>query len=404
MTQSNIKTCYELLQCVLSEAFQTDCVLFSPPYNDFSLIDHGIRKIMWPDYKTADMSQSSTMRDPAKRFFIIKSNLGFFNIIAYLTTDEHPDFISIGPFRSEEFTKDYFPHIAKDIGLTQVSTLPLKSFYDNLPYIALSSITNIVKGILSNFFSEFESMAPLQIAFQEESHTIKLDSDLLQEYTAEFADDYQKSLLNFLSALKKGDVSVAQKELKTFLSKISLASFQNISEYQRELNVINNLCHAALMDTAIHPIHVLKLYNSFRQKISAIHNRDTLIAMPNDICHKYCLLVRNYAYPEYSQTTRAVINYINLHLEEDLSLSLLASYFRKNASSLSATFSREVGISVTNFIHQTRINEAIRYFNSTEMSVSEVALTVGFQDFAYFSRLFRKQVGCSPREYCANIR
>lgn len=404
MNNQQTKACHVLLHSVLTEAFQTDCVLFTPPYDDFSLIDHGIRKIMWPDYHSTDMRQSSTMRDSAHRFMVIKSNLGFFNIIVYLNENEHPDFVSVGPFRSEEFTKDYFSHIAKDVHLTPASSLPLKSFYESLPYIAISSITNVVKSIVSTFFPEFETMAPLQITFQEESRTIKVDTDLLNNYTADYAEDYQKALIHFLSALKKGDTSIAQKELKTFISKISFANLQNITEYQKELSALNNLCHIALMDTPVHPIHVLKLYNSFRKKISASHNRDTLVSMPNDICHKYCLLVRNYAFPEYSQTTRAVINYIYLHLEEDLSLSLLATYFRKNASSLSATFSKEVGIGITNFIHQTRINEAIRHFNTTEMSVSEVALAVGFQDFAYFSRLFRKQVGCSPREYCSNIR
>lgn len=404
MISQQIKACHELLHSVLVEAFQTDCVLFTPPYDDFSLIDHGIRKIMWPDYQSTDMRQSSTMRDPSRRLMIIKSNLGFFNIVVQLNTNEYPDFISTGPFRSEEFTKEFFPHIAKDVHLTPATTLPLKSFYDSLPYVTISSITNVVKSIVSTFFPEFEAMTPLQITFQEESHTIKIDTDLLHNYTAEFAEDYQKSLMHFFSALKKGDTIIAQKELKTFLNKITLASFQNITEYQKELTALNNFCHVALMDTPVHPVHVLKLYNSFRLKISAIHNRDTLMSLPNDICHKYCLLVKNYAFPEYSQTTRAAINYIYLHLEENLSLSLLATYFRKNASSLSATFSKEVGMSITNFIHQARINEAIRYFNTTEMSVSEVALAVGFQDFAYFSRLFRKQVGCSPREYCANIR
>ncbi|MBQ5754657.1 MAG: helix-turn-helix domain-containing protein, partial [Oscillospiraceae bacterium] len=38
------------------------------------------------------------------------------------------------------------------------------------------------------------------------------------------------------------------------------------------------------------------------------------------------------------------------------------------------------------------------------MSVSDVAVAVGFQDFAYFSRLFKKQIGCSPREYCKSIK
>ena len=138
-------------------------------------------------------------------------------------------------------------------------------------------------------------------------------------------------------------------------------------------------------------------------KIEAAGNRNSLHRLANDICHKYCLLIKNYAFHEYSKSIRAVVNYIHLHLDEDLSLSLIATHFKKNASSLSSAFSKEVGMSVTNYIHQARIKEAILYFNTTKMSVSEVAVAVGFQDFAYFSRLFHKQIGCSPRDYCKNI-
>ena len=106
----------------------------------------------------------------------------------------------------------------------------------------------------------------------------------------------------------------------------------------------------------------------------------------------------------YSKTIRMVVNYIHLHLDEDLSLSVLASHFDKNATTLSSAFTKEVGMNVTNFIHRTRIEKALHLFNTTKMSVSDVALAVGFQDFAYFSRLFKKQIGCSPREYCKSIK
>ena len=53
--------------------------------------------------------------------------------------------------------------------------------------------------------------------------------------------------------------------------------------------------------------------------------------MANDICRKYCLLVKNFANPKYSKLTRDVIDYIRLHLEEELSLKYLADVFEKNA-------------------------------------------------------------------------
>ena len=82
-----------------------------------------------------------------------------------------------------------------------------------------------------------------------------------------------------------------------------------------------------------------------------------------------------------------------------MSLKYLADVFEKNASVLSGTFSKDTGRSLTKYIQQVRMQEAIRLFNTTSLSVSEVAVAVGYQDFSYFSKIFSKEIGCSPREY-----
>lgn len=398
------RTCFELLQKIIYEAFQANVLYFTAPYEDISQIDHGIRSLMWPDYNAAQSKPLIAKQSPERRLLVVRSNLGFYNLIAYLTPEKEPDFFAIGPFRAEEFSLEYFPQTVKNLRLPESTYTTLKYFYEGLPYVPLSSILNVTKDILSLYFTEFEEISPTYIEFTKEAHTIQLDTDALLDYSMDFAESYQKYLIRFLSVLKKGDYDAAQEELRAFLQETRFTTTQNLIEAKQELNMLNDYCHMALLETSVHPSRVLKLCNTLRLKIGSINSHDALISLPYDICHKYCLLVKNYAYPEYSKTVRAVINYIHLHLEEELTLSFLASYFHKNPTSLSYSFSSEVGMSVTNYIHQARIDEALKYFNTTKMTVSEVALAVGFQDFAYFSRLFRKQVGCSPREYCRKIK
>lgn len=91
--------------------------------------------------------------------------------------------------------------------------------------------------------------------------------------------------------------------------------------------------------------------------------------------------------------------YIDEHIDEELSLSVLAEAFQRNASSLSNQFRKETGETLTEYIHKARIQAAIQYFNTTGLTVTEVAVSVGITNFAYFSRLFKKYVGMSPREY-----
>ena len=144
-----------------------------------------------------------------------------------------------------------------------------------------------------------------------------------------------------------------------------------------------NEIHIATVAT-IHPSYIIKLYDSFLQRILSLTDSKQTLFIAKDICHKYCLLVKNYSLPNYSRHIRIVISHIHLHLEEELSLRTLAALVEKNASTLSTSFSKEVGMTITEYIHQVRIEKAIFYFNTTTMPVSEVALAIGMHDFAYF--------------------
>lgn len=239
-----------------------------------------------------------------------------------------------------------------------------------------------------------------------ESEKTELDyqtAHVFPDFTVCQSELYKAGLLHFLNALLQGDTEVVHDSLTKFIDFSNVIRFQTLEDCHKYLSYINFACHLTLLQTNIHPSHVTKLCISLQEKIDALNEQSAALSMAHEICHKYCLLVKNYSFSSYSKNIRFIMNYIDLHLDEELTLAMLAEKIQKNASTLSATFSKEVGSSITNYIHQKRIQKAIFYFNTTKMSVSEVALAVGIQDFAYFSKLFRKQVGCSPREYCKQL-
>lgn len=397
------QSCFQLLQKVMDEGFRINVLYYTPPYQDLSKIDLEMRKRMWSEFIHHQEDLLPEKKHPERRFFVIQSNLGFSHIIIYLNYERQPDFFAIGPFRCENFSISMFSQLLKDNNLPITSNNIIQKYYEQLPYVALLPIVNICKEIVTAFFPEFQEITPIYADFAEQIHKIQVNNQLLEDLSVDYAENYQKHLFRLCEFVSKGDTRHAMESLKQFQELSNFFHSSNINDWKKNLYLLNNYCQATLLGTIVHPVYTLKLYSSFRHKIETAATRDQLLMLPNTICHKYCLLVKNYAFPEYSQTVRDVINFIHLHLDEDLTLSVIAHHFRKNATSLSSSFSKEVGMNITNYIHKIRIHEAIRYFNSTKMSISEVALMVGFQDFAYFSRIFHKHVGCSPRDYCKQI-
>lgn len=395
-----MKACFELLRDVLMDAFDVTALYFEPPYEDISRIDQGLRAAVWTNYNDQDTKiQLASVQERQNRLMIIRSNLGFYNVMVFWDGNDSKEFISIGPFRNDELSPNYFTQILKEAHITPDKIRQIKSIYETMPFAQIDAIVNVSKHILGSYISEFKEIVPELIEYTEQQRPMELHSDVIEEYYKNFSEKYVELFSVFLKHLKCGDNEQAKKALHLFVHESKLATKRTMRNYKSLLTMLNHFCQMALLQTSVHPSHTLRLAASISVRIENTTSLSKLDQMANDICHKYCLLVKNYANNIYSKLTKDIIAYVEMHLDEDLSLAALASQFKKNASSLSAIFSRETGQTLTKYVQQARVQEAIRLMNSTKQSVSEIAVAVGYQDFSYFSKVFSRIIGMSPREY-----
>lgn len=94
-----------------------------------------------------------------------------------------------------------------------------------------------------------------------------------------------------------------------------------------------------------------------------------------------------------------IIEYLELHFRETFSLSELSKRFHLSPSYISRLFSQRMGIGLVNYLHHVRIEEACRLLVVTDWTVTRIATEVGYDEFTYFSRRFRKEVGETPKSY-----
>jgi YesN/AraC family two-component response regulator len=92
-------------------------------------------------------------------------------------------------------------------------------------------------------------------------------------------------------------------------------------------------------------------------------------------------------------------NYLDQEYIHGAKLSRVATRFFVNPSYASRTFSRQYGVSIVDYVNRLKIDRAKLLLSTTDIPLGSIALNVGFSDANYFSRLFKKNVGISPREY-----
>lgn len=173
-------------------------------------------------------------------------------------------------------------------------------------------------------------------------------------------------------------------------------AIRNMKNYSIALNTI---LRKATENASVHPLLINDISTQYALKIELIKSKSDFMTLIKEMIRKYTLLVRNHSLRDYSIHIRKAITAINHNLTEDLSLKSLAKSLSINPSYLSALFKRETGQTLTEYVTQKRIEHAILLLNSTDMQIQNIALYCGIPDVNYFTKVFKKLVGKTPKEY-----
>jgi len=104
----------------------------------------------------------------------------------------------------------------------------------------------------------------------------------------------------------------------------------------------------------------------------------------------------------YSSNTVQLREVIDLHIFSNLKVAQLAKLCNLSLSSFKREFKKEFNNSPTNYINDKKIEKAQELLTITNLSVSEIAYEIGFQDSLYFTRLFKNKTGVPPTIYRKN--
>lgn len=91
--------------------------------------------------------------------------------------------------------------------------------------------------------------------------------------------------------------------------------------------------------------------------------------------------------------------YVTQNLHKPLSQSEIAKNHHMSNSNFSKVFKQYTGMNFVDFITERRLDKAKELLRSTNLKTYEIAEHAGFAESRYFSQLFKKKVGCTPKEY-----
>ena len=99
------------------------------------------------------------------------------------------------------------------------------------------------------------------------------------------------------------------------------------------------------------------------------------------------------------RTITGITRYLQEHLAEEVSLSVLAEEFHLSAQYISQLFKSEIGVNFLAYLTNIRMERAKQLLLSTDLPVAEVSEQAGYGDYRVFTKVFKKAEGVTPSQY-----
>lgn len=167
-----------------------------------------------------------------------------------------------------------------------------------------------------------------------------------------------------------------------------LTSFTVFSEENRLIKIVDNVRIMRAVQRIVNELNAKKQYYSY---LVVMYYAELLILIYRHMDEVYLPLCTN-------ESLKKAIAYIREHFREEIDTEAIAAYAEVSERYLRKLFARYLNLSPLDFLKQIRINKAIELLRNTEYSVKEICFLCGYQSPQYFSRVFKQQMGISPKE------
>lgn len=311
--------------------------------------------------------------------------------------------VLVGPFLMDEPDSVLINDLAKRYPFTTLELLELYDESKTVKLISPSKVTYLSK-ILYYIFSGLISDSKQQLAInQSKLYQQSRINEAIQMYKTSGAAKgnkypYDKERL-LITKLKTGDVDEAKSLLNDLLGYVFFSEGSNLEIVKsRSIELCSLLSRAAIEGGATSD-SVLKINNQLLTVIPTIHNMDDLCYKLQEAIDVFTECMFEHIPSKNNELVKKAIQYISQNFAETLTLEAVANQVHLNPAYFSTMFKQSTGSSFKEYLNMVRIEESKRLLANTDYSLIDIAVATGFEDQSYFSKVFKKFTGLTPKQY-----
>lgn len=311
--------------------------------------------------------------------------------------------ILVGPFLMEEPDSLLISELSERYTIPTDSLLELYEESHALPVVPPAKVTQISRLLYYMFSSLISESYQQFIIKQEKLHQQSRINESIQNYKSfgaamqtEYPYEKEKELI---TKLKTGDSAQAKALLNDLLGYVFFAEGSKLDVIKTRAIELCSLLSRAAIEGGSTTDTVLKMNNHFLRNLQEIENLDDLCHSLQETLDAFSENMFEYIPTKNHDLIKKAIHFISKNFSGNLTLETVADHVHLNPAYFSSMFKQSTGSTFKEYLSMVRIEESKRLLANTDYSIIDIAIATGFEDQSYFSRVFKKYTGLTPRQY-----
>ena len=229
---------------------------------------------------------------------------------------------------------------------------------------------------------------------------------------------YENQLSHSLPPFKNTfNITILKEDIRKAFEEYDMTAFQHItgsistlfrshpSSFVQAMDVTSNILHLCLTMIPESEKFLAESFSQYGDSYRSLYNQKNTEQIMDwlDLFSQSVIDFYHSQYKELKNTLiQNIMQYIENHITEKLILNDVAAIFSISPNYLGHLFKKTTSMGFNEYVTQAKISKAKYLMFHTDLKIYEIASQLGFENSFYFSRVFKKIEGCSPRQYLQN--
>lgn len=226
----------------------------------------------------------------------------------------------------------------------------------------------------------------------------------LKNLDREFTPDSMSRLFyererEIITRIRLGDRSGARKILHQLLAIILVQYLENFELLKVSILELLVILSRAAAEAGAKIEEILGMKYRFVTELSAIRSQEDLCLWVVRVFEKLTDRIYETRHHRNYQRLKTALDFIESHYGERLTIGMIADRACLSASRLSHIAKQELGMTLTEYLSKVRTDRAKALLIDRDIPLSQIALEVGYPDQSYFTKVFKRVEGCTPKAF-----